>query len=154
MLEDWEPKDQKVKNGEPIFEDVDNLGNWPRYVYAPKFMKTGGKCVHHSLPTGIVPIPVNATTNKRTVGNWEFDYNGWKKEDTDIARCDGCTKGNMFPRHCIRSLDQNRLRSLGLNEQQMKNLDGNPDALFFYQLLLPIHQINIDKGPLPVENYP
>jgi len=36
----------------------------------------------------------------------------------------------------------------------MKNLDGNPDALFFYQLLLPIHQINIDKGPLPVENYP
>ena len=150
--DDWAAKPQNEKKGEPKFEDVDNPGDWPRYVHAPKFKKTGGTHVNHSLPTGTVPVPVNADTQKRTVGDWEFHYRGWKKEATDASFRDGCTKGNMFPQHRAGSLDQNRLMSLGLNEQRMKNLDGNPDALFFYQLLLPIHQIHKDKGPLPVEN--
>jgi len=36
----------------------------------------------------------------------------------------------------------------------MKNLDGNPDALFFFTLLLPIHQINKEKGVEPVKDDP
>jgi len=36
----------------------------------------------------------------------------------------------------------------------MKNLDGDPDTLFFYQLLLPIHQINKDEGIEPIDDDP
>ena len=52
---------------------------------------------------------------------------------------DGATRGdNLFPESRKGSLDKDMLIKLGLNPDRMKDDLGRPDALFFFQLLLPI----------------
>ena len=68
----WTPPDVKAKKGEPEFSQVDNPGNWNRFIFQPKFDKKGTKKYSgHFLPTGATPVPPNKE-GKRVVGDWEF----------------------------------------------------------------------------------
>ena len=149
--EDWKPS--KKKRDEPEFNELDNPGGWSEFNYRAK-CNTRGKYLRHQLPTGVTPVPINEETGKRECEGWTFFYQGWKKENDDLVRRDGSNKNNTFPKHRRGSLDQNKLALIGLNEGRMKNLDGDPDALFFYNMLLPIHQINKEKGIEPVKDDP
>jgi len=147
---DWKPT--ALKKDEPKFEEIDNPGEWTLFNYRPK-CNTKGKYLRHQLPTGV--CPVDESTGKRTCAGWEFHYKGWKRdEEEDLVFREGAKRGNMFPEHRKGSLDQNLLKRVGLNEARMRNLNGDPDALFFYNLLLPLHQINKAKGVEPVPDDP
>ena len=131
---DWSPPAPKVSRGEPRnFSDVDNSGEWDEFCFHPKFLTKGNKkYIHHSLPTGVVPVPKdNRNGGERMDGGWEFHYRGWESENTFR---DGATKDNLFPDERIGSLDGDLLKKMGLTKERMK--EG--DALFFHQLLLPM----------------
>ena len=79
--DDYVPSAVNTIKGEPDFESMDNMGQWSRYCYRPKFNSKGGKkCVHHALPTGAIPVPANEE-GKRKCGAWGFNYAGWKNAD-------------------------------------------------------------------------
>lgn len=134
----WQRPAPKTARGEPEFDTLDNPGKWTDFVYRPRFETgKGSKYLHHSLPTGATVVPKDAT-GKRTVGGWEFHYSGYKNQSGKQFR-NGATKENVFPEARQGSLDGDVLRGLGLNAQRMRGDDGLPDSLFFYQLLLPMH---------------
>lgn len=148
---DWKPT--APKSDEPKFEDVDNPGGWSDFNFRPTF-NMRGKYVRHQLPTGVTPCPIDQATGKRTVAGWEFHYGGWKRDENDLSFREGANKGQMFPPFRKGSLDQNRLTQVGLNAARMSDINGDPDSLFFYNLILPIHQINKEKGIEPVPDDP
>ncbi len=89
----------------------------------------------HSMPAGAVPVPMNAKTGKREVGGYEFFYQGWKNNNPTRENCRfGASREDLFPADRDATLDGRFLKKLGLTKQRM--LECN--ALFFYQLLLPI----------------
>lgn len=128
-----------MKPGQPYFVEVDNPGDWSEYTYQAKFKKAGkdkGQYLHHSLPTGATPVPVD-DNGIRKIEDWHFNYDGWQNEGPMYQS--GATRDNMFPECRKGSLDKEILNSLGLTPQRMvADPEGNPDALFFYQLLFPI----------------
>jgi hypothetical protein len=128
----WLAPMRKVEKGEPLFLEVDNPGGWDEYTYRPEFSSKGDKkYVKHVLPTGATPVM--EVDGKRTVGPWEFFYGGWKDSSSNGFR-DGASKAEPFPESRRGKLDGNLLLRMGLTSERM--LRG--DALFFYQLLLPI----------------
>ena len=133
--DDWVPDEKRIEQGEPaMFNDVDNPGNWSEFIFRPEFesgRNRGGKYKGHFLPTGATPLPVGPN-GKRTINGWEFFYNGWENESKN-GRSNSSSK-ELFPDSRSGCLDADLLRSLGLNKERM--VFG--DALFFYQLLLPI----------------
>jgi len=88
--------------GEVPFEEVDNPGRWTSYTFRPVFRNnkksTGkdstndvakddemspsdakekgnsGQYLHHAMPCGAIPIPIDDNTGKREVKGWEFYY--------------------------------------------------------------------------------
>ena len=140
--DDWKIPDKKEDgNAEPDFKDVDNPGNWNDFVFRPVYKKTGKgkdakyKYIRHELPTGCSPVPMK--NGKRMVNGWEFFYNGWKSKKIQNAR-DGASPDDLFPASRKSSLDLDVLLDLGLNTDRIAGPDGLPDALFFFQLILPI----------------
>ena len=136
---DWTPPVAQLARGEPTFDEIDNPGGWPQYCYRPVFngqAKTT-KYKHHSLPTGAMPVP-KGDDGKRSVNGWEFFYNGWKNEGPKHRR--GATTANMFPKEMEGCLDAGILKKMGLTKERMGlgGIDAEVDALFFYQLILPI----------------
>jgi hypothetical protein len=143
--DDWEIPEVQDKRGEPKFEDVDNPGNWPRYCYRPEFASRAktSKYKRFSLPTGAEPVPKNIE-GERKLGEWTFHYNGWSNPDKPYRH--GATNTNMFPKEMNGCLDANVLKKLGLTKKGMTKCD----ALFFYQLILPLcdpSQSGIDNDP-------
>jgi hypothetical protein len=132
---DWQPTDAQAELGEPQWEDVDNPGKWSRFTFRPKFVKDKNsstkKYSHHALPGGVQVCPKDSN-GKRTCNGWEFHYREYKKEGAPFRN--GATKDNPFPDARKGSLDKDVLKKLGLTKARMEDLD----ALFFYQLLLPI----------------
>ena len=63
--DDWTNPPAKPERGEPNFDDVDNPGAWPPFIFSPTFASRGktSKYKHHALPTGCVPVPVNEDGN-------------------------------------------------------------------------------------------
>jgi len=100
-----------------------------------------GKYLYHSLPTGATPLPFK--NGERSIADYRFHYAGWYNEGTQFR--DGATTDNLFPVERAGSLDGDVLEQLGLNAGRMLEEDGAPDALFFHQLILPIHHIDNDK---------
>ena len=175
--DNWNPTKQKKDKGEPNFSDVDNPGGWDKFVYRPTFAKRKrkvkkrhdngdteteseeeeaddedvGKYIHHALPTGAVPVPAD-NNGDRKVKDYQFFYKGWTKQNTatELPFRSGATRENPFPEYRKSSLDGELLHKLGLNKMRMMEKDGAPDALFFHQLLLPIH----DVGNKTVEGDP
>jgi hypothetical protein len=132
--DDWNPT-VNINRGEPRFEDVDNPGGWSTYTFRPMFEPRGGKYICHAMPAGAVPVPINAVTGKREAGGYEFFYKGWKEENPTRENCRfGATRENLFPADRDVTLDVTYLKKMGLSKQRMEECD----ALFFYQLLLPI----------------
>ena len=128
---EWEPPAVKEEKGEPHFHNVDNPGQWDRYYFQPKFVRGGTKeYICHQLPTGAVPVP-KGKDGKRTVGDWEFHYNGFKNEDMPYRH--GATTSNLFPKEMEGHLDADILKKLGLTKERVTKVD----ALFFFQLILP-----------------
>ena len=155
--ETWKPN--KPRNGQPTghFSTLDNPGGWSQYSFQPRFeAKAGGKYLYHCLPTGATPVPPNVD-GKRFASGWEFNYRGWARAEADRIFRDGANRENMFPEHRKGSLCQNTLRRLGMNAERVQMINENekdferkvPDALFFYQLILPIHQIDKSKEIAP-----
>ena len=135
--EDWEPP-VKRDNTQPDFGNLDNPGEGSDFIFRPCYTKTGRgttaqyKYVRHELPTGCTPVPKN-TEGERVANGWNFYYKGWKSERAVPPRS-GATSKNLFPESRKSSLDGDLLKKLGLSKERMKGTD----ALFFYQLLLPI----------------
>ena len=128
----WLAPSRKVAKGEPLFLDVDNPGGWDEFTYHPEFAPKGEKhYVRHVLLTGASPVP--EVQGKRAVGPWEFFYGGWKDMGDNGIR-DGASKAEPFPESRRGKLDEHLLSQLGLTPEWMRTCD----ALFFYQLLLPM----------------
>ena len=68
---------------------------------------------------------------------WRFHYNGWEKSSGTQHR-NGATKHNLFPSGREGALDKDALLHMGLTKERMCGIDYMPDALFFYQLILPM----------------
>jgi hypothetical protein len=99
------------------------------------FEPRGGKYICHAMPAGAVPVLINAVTGKREAGRYEFFYKVWKEENPSRENCRfGATREDLFPADRDVTLDVTFLKKLGLSKQRMVEWD----ALFFYQLLLPI----------------
>lgn len=154
----WTPAERK--HGQPPFEAIDNPAKWSEFTFRPHFTgtvkKNDIKYAYHCLPTGATPVPLNADGN-RSVGGWDFHYKDWNRQrhaETMPIYRSGATRDNMFPECRKGSLDGELLSNLGLTAARMcEKEDGAPDALFFYQLLLPIHHIG-DKKVTTIENDP
>lgn len=140
--ENWIPPPVKVDKGEIPFDQVDNPGGWDEYYFRPKFNKAG-KYMGHYLPTGAKPVPKDENGN-RTCGGWTFHYDGFKNEEFPYRS--GATTTNLFPEERKGFLDINILKKLGLTKERIDSVD----ALFFYQLILPICDVKrsgIDNDP-------
>ncbi len=110
---------------------MDNPGGWSLYTFRPMFEPRGGKYICHAMPAGAVPVPINAVMGKREAGGYEFFYQGWKQENPTSENCRfGATREELFPS----DRDVTFLKKMGLSKQRMEQCN----ALFFYQLLLPI----------------
>ncbi len=132
--DDWNPTINRNK-GEPLFEDVDNPGSWSSYTFRPIFEPRGGKYICHAMLVGTVPVPINAVMGKREEGEYEFFYQGWKQENPTRENCRfGATREELFPTDRDVKLDVTFLKKMGLSKQRIELCN----ALFFYQLLLPI----------------
>jgi hypothetical protein len=107
---DWTPPIPKAEKGEPVFETVDNPGEWAQFTYRPKFQKTGTKnYAHHSLPTGARPVQADPE-GKQVVNGWEFHYEKWNSPDQASATPNfksqsGATSTNHFPNNRKGRLD-------------------------------------------------
>jgi hypothetical protein len=155
--DDWQPPEIDPATNEPEFEDVDNPGNWSPFTFRPKFKKAGGRgakkqYLYHAMPTGATPVPIDADAGERTLGDWTFHYGGWhrdleKEEDPThplhglpIFRSGAFHDNMLFPDCRKGNLSASILKHrLGMSAEHMKDKEGFPDdALFFYQLLLPM----------------
>jgi hypothetical protein len=125
----WLPPLPKVDKGEPLYDEVDNPGDWQEYTYCAKFEKVRYK--HHCSPTGAKPVPVNSD-GERHMSGWDFHYKGWQSE-VPAAR-DGATQGNLFPSERVGCLDMAKLRKCGISKERMVA----EDSLLFHNLLLPM----------------
>ena len=128
---------RKVDKNEPAHESVDNPGGWSNYTYKGKFQGKGGHgpYSHHEMPAGARPVPIDPATGKRKRGEWEFHYKGWKQSNDNPSFVrQGASKDNMFPSDRKAQLDGDLLKKMGLTKKRM--VDG--DALFFYQLIVPM----------------
>jgi len=124
------------------FKDVDNRGGWDLFMFRPKFLnkdRKATKLMHCSLPCGATPVPAN-TGGKRLNNGFKFHYNGWTRDEADPVARIVASHDNMFPAYQKGRPDGKLLAKLGLNKERMLDQDDcAPDALFFYQLLFPIH---------------
>jgi hypothetical protein len=99
------------------------------------FEPRGGKYIWHAMPAGAVPVPINAEMGKREEGGYKFFYQGWKQANPIRDNCRfGATREDLFPTDRDDKLDVTFLKNMGLSKQRMLECD----ALFFYQLILPI----------------
>jgi len=147
--EGWKPETRVSK--QPAFKDIDNPGNWSEYTYRPKYntiiktVKEKGKekkvkvkeYKYHSLPTGCTVVPKDKNGDRK-IKDWTFYYQGWKPTAEKKFRNEA-TRENMFPPDRKSLLDGPLLQTMGLTPLRLQEPDLAPDALFFYQLLLPIH---------------
>jgi hypothetical protein len=145
---EWVAPPPKTDLGEPEFEDVDNPGKWSDFTFRARFNKRKKEYAYHAMPTGATPVPIDPATGTRSIEDWTFHYGGWhrdfeEEEDTDhdlnglpVFRS-GAVRGEMFPVCRKGSLSGPILKQLGMTTDRMQDKEGFPDALFFYQLLLP-----------------
>jgi hypothetical protein len=99
------------------------------------FEPRGGKCICQAMPAGAVPVPINAVMGKREEDGYQFFYKGWKQEYPSRENCRfGASREDLFLTDRDVKLDVPFLKKMGLSKQRMLQCN----ALFFYQLILPI----------------
>ena len=167
--EDWKPARVRANAGGPDmpFHEVDNPGGWSRFCFCPKYKTTGkkkstdvqegveteddpegaptdkAKFMCYAMLTGATPVPLNVTTKKRAIAECDFHCDGWEATENTIRSGAACN--NPFPANRLGSLDGDKLFDLGLTCERMEDATGKPDALFFYLLLLPLHDKNNER---------
>ena len=132
--DDWVPGVRS--SDEPEFTTIDNPGNWNEYVFRPEYQSSNRndkKYKGHFLPTGATPVPLSVDGNNRSIGKWKFFYDGKWQSSNQCGRS-GTFNSDQFPTSRHGCLDVDKLKKMGLTKERMVN----GDALFFYQLLLPI----------------
>ena len=146
----WTPPMPPLDYDAPLgFDNIDNPGNYHPFNFRPKMKKVQGKRNleyqgYYTTPSGAAVVP-KTHGSKRIDGEYRFFYNGWYLEDTipmlnhNPYKRVGATRENPFPKERDGCLDGNLLTKLGLTRDRM--IRG--DALFFYQLLLPICELLI-----------
>ena len=142
---DWEAPQCKTAEGEPAFSIVDNPGSWCEYTFRPEFDKKTKQYIRHTLPTGAMPVEPTEE-GRRSIGEWDFYYNGWERIPNAPKHQSGATGANLFPDSQKGQLDATLLQKLGLTQARMVDCD----ALFFHQLLLPMcnpRRSGIDGDP-------
>ncbi len=98
------------------------------------------------MPAGTVPVPINAEMGKREEGGYKFFYQRWKQEKPTRENCRfGATREDLFPMDRDIKLDVTFLKKMGLSKQRMLECD----ALFFYQMILPI----VDPAMSGIDGY-
>ena len=137
--EDFKPPPVNKQRKEKPFSKVDNPGDWHPFCYIPRYKKVNNKWMYwrHTLPTGVMPHPADKK-GKRGVNGWSFYYKGWTGSNTPGLSRVHATPENLFPKARLGELDVNMLKRLGLTKKRVVELD----ALFFFQLLLPICDVN------------
>jgi hypothetical protein len=124
-----------IEKGESLFEDVDISEGWSTYTFRLMFEPRGGKYICHAMLAGAVPVPINAVTGKREAGGYAFFYQEWKEDNPTRESCRfGATREDLFPTARDVKLDETFLKKMGLSKQRMEQCN----ALFFYQMLLPM----------------
>jgi hypothetical protein len=128
------------------FDNVDNPGGWHSYNYRPVYKQKKGQKKeyqgYYAMPAGATVVSRDKNHDgRRMYGGWEFFYDGWKLDDS-VPKTDrnydsyhhNVEREKMFPPERDASLDADLLIKMGLTRERM--IRG--DALFFYQLVLPI----------------
>jgi hypothetical protein len=137
--DDWVAPPLKVEKGEPPFSEVDNPMRAGSYVLRPKFAKPppkgNGKYMYHCVPTGATAVPPGEDGTRKDNG-WTFHYNADVK--TGAKGLSGVTHEDPFPTSRRGKLDKALLAKLGLTKTRM--IEG--DALFFYQLVMPMCDVS------------
>jgi len=141
----WTPPAPNTTIGEPLtFAEVDNPGKWAEFTFRPKHQmkdRKASECVCHASPCSATPVPADEEGNRSSNG-FDFFYDGWKRGDYDPVFRNSSKGDHVFPESRKGGLDVEKLTRLGLTKERMLNVgDLAPDALWFYQLLLPIHDI-------------
>ena len=111
-------------------------------------------------------MPINPITSDRTLGDWTFMYQGYKRNFVDGEMHvnhllhgfpkfrSGATRENMFPDCRKGSLCPDVLSRLGCSPTVMKDHEGNPDALFFFQNIFPIGDTTLNDNDPRLSFYP
>jgi hypothetical protein len=109
---------QKVEQGEPNFDEIDDPGRWCKFTFCPEFDSNGGAYTKHTLSTGATPVP--EVDGKRCRDLWEFHYQGFKGKESFCGRS---TRDNVFPPTRKGQLDAEFLKTMGLTDKRMKTGD-------------------------------
>jgi hypothetical protein len=128
---------------EPPYRQLDNPGGWSNYSFQAVFAKTPqgkkGEYLRHELPCGATVIPEDEN-GQRMVEGWTAHYQGFDLPENSGRRFrDGATRNNIFPEIRHSKLNLPLLKKIGLSKERMSDADGNPDALFFLMIYLPVH---------------
>eukprot|EP00536_Pseudo-nitzschia_multiseries_P008185 jgi/Psemu1/19794/gm1.19794_g len=128
---DFTPPAAKSALGEPLWSTVGNPGMWDQYCFRLKFnWKKEGKWI------------------KRKFNDWDFYYTGWISGDNEPAYSRRHVLPSMvesellFPSERKGLLNMRKLKLHSLTKERL--ILG--DALFFYQLLLPLHLDPVDEA--------
>jgi hypothetical protein len=114
---DWTPM-VNTNKGEPLFEDVDNPGEWSSHTFRPMFEPRGGKYICRAMPAGAVPVPINAVAGKREEGGYELFYQECKEENPTRENCRfGATREDLFSPDRGVKLDVTFLKKMGLTNK-------------------------------------
>ena len=143
--DDWRPPGMPIEwrpvqhDSVPMFDTIDNPGDWPNFAFRSKMDKRRNY-KYHCLATGVTPVPKNRE-GKRMQNGYEFFYQGWRSNETGVdyrhsnrEEYINNAKKYEIPDERKGCLDADKLKKYGLD----KNRIQNRDALFFYQLLLPL----------------
>jgi hypothetical protein len=104
--------------------------------FAPKFCKKNEYIGHFTPASAKVLVPPR-NDNKRQVGGWDCNYQGWKPDTFDEGTYvrTGAKKGNLKPSSHRGALDEVLLKGHGLTKERV---DTDPLLFFQLQLLFPI----------------
>ena len=135
----WVCPPPNEQRNEVAFEDIDNPGDWSDFCYRPRYKKQDNKLKYwrHTLPAGAIPARPDENGN-RTINGWDFHYKGWSGGSIEGLYRAHTFNNDLFPETRNGYLDADMLRRMGMSKKRATNLD----ALFFYQLLLPICDVS------------
>ena len=132
---DWKPPPVKTHIGAPEFKTDDNPGQWSEYTFHLVFAKGGGIYKRHALPTVTMQLPQDSSGTIQ-INWWEFHYTDWYGGVGTHINPVGAAE--QFPPERKGCHDKDVLRNLGITKHRMVV----QYYLFFYQILLPICDVN------------
>jgi hypothetical protein len=121
------------KGNAPQPGNIDNLGSWFLYSFAPKY-KTENVYSGHFTPAGATVLPANQH-GQQELNGWCFHYQGWTPDEFDQKTFvrDGASQQDLKALNRRGSLDADVLKKHECTADRVRD-----DPFFFYQLLFPL----------------